>query len=341
MKLLPYQNILFIAVIIIGGVLLHKNLSSESFLGFSLKKEQKYWSEHMSTKNAEQISEIFQKKYKKLNPAEQHAAAHIVGEAIYKKQSYSGIVFCDYVIGDAGCVHELMTLAILENGLNIIPSINKECLNLPSNKRTASCQHGVGHGILFYLGYDYKSLLKGLEQCSLITAPYLRESVRYVEGCVGGVLMEYNSNPSLNKSQKPRVFALDSVYVPCTSLGEEMRSVCYFWQTQWWNANLKDYNTIGKYKKMGELCTVIVNANEKTWCFRGIAHAMIPDTKWIVKKALHFCNSITLDAGRQECQAYAAFLFKDEGLESVCNFVNDEEKKECVEISSSLLASES
>ena len=85
------------------------------------------------------------------------------GDALYHTTSLKGIHICDSKFG-FGCYHSFLEEAITDKGLSAINDLDNECSKQFS--KGGSCQHGIGHGILSYLGDD--KLSQALTLCTTL-----------------------------------------------------------------------------------------------------------------------------------------------------------------------------
>ena len=117
-----------------------------------------------------------------------HAVAHEFGALLYQMEGLDALSVCD----DAfffGCHHAFLGEAISDHGVEAIHIMDEAC---NESFTDSACQHGIGHGLVSYYGYDRDDLDKALEQCGTLT------DKGPAAGCGGGVFMEYNFRTMAN-----------------------------------------------------------------------------------------------------------------------------------------------
>src|SRR6185436_4304211 len=129
--------------------------------------------------------EIFKQDVTKItSPGSQHLLAHVMGTELYTELGLEGLSVCDDSFA-FGCYHSFLGTAINQEGLGILNTVDQICNEKKSDAKSG-CQHGIGHGIIGYLGYDQAQLLEALKYCEQLT--YFGP----LAGCGSGVFMEYN-----------------------------------------------------------------------------------------------------------------------------------------------------
>jgi hypothetical protein len=229
-----------------------------------------------------------------LNPSESHALAHYFGGALYAVRGISGISVCDdkYIYG---CLHEFMGRAIASEGLSELPHIGEVCENI------LTCFHGIGHGILAFLGYDEESLREALSACESLPA---HESFG---GCWSGVFMEYDLQSMLvgNASLTPLEVS-QAPLSPCDTLPGRFAPACYFWQPHVWKKALSGTLTPRHLAaRMGEMCS---GAGEeyRLHCAGGVGQALVSIAAYDPARLIALCESATPNSlERLACRASA------------------------------------
>ncbi len=227
-----------------------------------------------------------------------HLAVHSFGELLYKKIGVEGLEVCDEVF-QFGCFHGFLGHAIQEEGLGIIPRVKRICRE---HEKSDNCFHGIGHGILSFVGYEEKDLLQSLEFCRNLSLSFPKETSQ----CTGGVFMEYNFRTMLADG-KPRSFDLTTPFAPCDSMPLEFRPSCYYWQSQWFVTVLYgDWEQ--KYEETGKLCEMVQNLEEQIQCFLGAGILAGQSADWDPSRATMLCQHM-LERGELVCRAGAARAF--------------------------------
>lgn len=292
------------------------------------------WEKKIEEIGAENAYFSFINKYKNLTPNIQHPLAHVFGELLYKKKGLSGVSVCDQSFA-FGCYHEFLGQAIREHGFSVIDILNLECTTYPKDQMSR-CQHGTGHGILAYSGYEYENLVFSLKLCDTLRVH------NSINGCYGGIFMEYNMKRLLDAP--PRSF--DNIlgpHEPCTRLPEMYQEECYFWLPQWWFSVFFDVSNqtsskISIFTQLGKFCLEVENSNTQTQCFRGIGKEALRVAAWEVSHVREICKKMPSPNGELKCLASAAGRlridpqYKDIAYK-LCQVSDPEDGLHCLEIS--------
>lgn len=259
-------------------------------------------------------------------PTMQHEGAHAFGGALYEVEGTKGLSICDSNF-NFGCYHEFLGRAIATLGLASVGSLNQGCVDA-LQAQSLSCQHGIGHGILAYLGYDQRALLQGLEQCRDL--PHNDP----IGGCYGGLFMEYNLQTMLSTEGRIRPLGANPLE-PCDSLDKDYRQACYYWQPQWWSHATNPPMTGSQgFAHMGAWCeTVGPNVRD---CFEGLGNIASPESNFTPSLAKTLCEATSQNTIHQlYCKSIAANSLtlggggmKGDGL-AVCAGLMGEQKTYC------------
>ena len=312
----------------------NKSVIQNDVSDFNISVEKEGWERRLSKEDIKKVYDDFKQFYNDATPDSQHFLAHTFGEMLFKIEGISGLPFCDYTFGGGGCFHELVSISIHENGFANISDLAQQCVELDSKRGILECKHGIGHGLLFYLGYTYTDVLESLHQCvNMSNIPKMSQD-NFVRGCVGGVFMEYNANFSFDENGAQRVFDASRPYNFCDSLESSLGPACYFWMAQWWNISLFEFKD--KYETISDLCSGVEDQENRKWCFYGMGHTVVPDSGWDKHVMTTICNTADSIEGRVYCQAYAAYVFAGElsggyrEAEGLCDMLQ-ESSDTCIE----------
>lgn len=258
----------------------------------------KYWAERISSAGAESAYAEFIAKNAQTSTQGQHLSAHVIGEKIFESEGVSGISVCDAHFA-FGCYHGFFGKALSREGVGVIRRLDTACVQRFGPLGTG-CQHGIGHGILEYTGYQ--KISSALDLCKGTTqeVPLL--------GCTSGVFMEYNSPlVGLGKGLAPTTRSLDEMdpYQPCDSISEEYKKSCYFelggWATSIFSAELK---------KASEYCAQAPASYSKE-CSLGFGATLLPSMGYDYVKSRAICDVFS-DENRIACRAGIAWaLYAD------------------------------
>lgn len=260
---------------------------------------------------------------------EQHTLAHTMGGVLYDMLGKDGLLVCDSSFS-YGCYHEFLGRAIHYEGLNVVAALNQACAN-DLDTDAVACQHGIGHGILTYLGYEESPLRAALKKCDSFPGG---DSIM---GCYGGVFMEYNLRTMLAVDNIGMREPGDDMRYPCTVLDAGYLPACYFWLPQWWSAMSED-TLEDAYAAIGTWCR---EAGEDTYirqCFEGAGNVAVHWSDYVPTEAVKLCE-IAADSHREHelyCRAAAAkALFATPATraetEDVCKGLTEEDRTYCHE----------
>lgn len=118
-----------------------------------------------------------------------HLLGHAVGDELYKQKGLAGITVCTNDFRNA-CSHSIVVGLLLEKGETVLPTITQACRQAPGGPGAYTmCYHGLGHGILAYVGYnlDHAVALCGKTGTQGETPQ-----------CIGGAMMEIISGGGHN-----------------------------------------------------------------------------------------------------------------------------------------------
>lgn len=235
-------------------------------------------------------------RYADTTPMVRHTMAHIFGETLYSKSGLSGFSVCDTDF-NYGCYHGFLLRAVSENGLDVVTSLDDACFEADPN-RPSTCQHGLGHGILEYLGE--KNVVQALQICKT-----LREVEEYA-GCTAGVFMDYNifatRTPEGEYTVDSRAIQSDvDLYTPCTDIPEEFRSSCYHELPQWWNTHYRM-----EFKRQGEFCNGIASESGKRACYFGLGGIIAGFSQYNRIQSVTACKEMPTESGIKTCIARVA-----------------------------------
>ncbi len=270
--------------------------NSEVRQTINLTEEQQRISHQIDTEGPQSAYDAYKERYAGYDFGTQHALAHIMGELLYQKEGIEGLTICDASFA-FGCYHSFFGEAIRNEGTEIIEELDRTCIEAYGPLGTG-CQHGIGHGIVEYMGRE--NLKEALLSCDKTSQPHP------LFGCTSGVFMEYNfpivitPDKIFNNVRKLN----DQVYAPCTSVPERFQASCYYELPQLWMSEFGN-----NIPTLGELCSNLsVGTNQKN-CFLGVGSTIVPAVKYSVERTISACDSILNSSGSLLCRSGAAWGF--------------------------------
>lgn len=253
---------------------------------------------------------------------EQHNAAHLFGESLYAVEGVNGIRICDTDF-NFGCYHGFFTKAVSGEGLSSVGALDAAC---QTSERPSACQHGIGHGIMEYVGHS--NLSRALEACSLAYQP------DPIAGCTSGVFMDYNirltvEGNTFSVSARP-LGNPELPYAPCTDVEDRFKKSCYHELPQWWYQVYQ-----GDIQNIGALCERIEDKNYRAICFGGVGNIVGSVANYETALVKELCALMPKHAVTS-CITHAAWSFSanidahGDAKELCENVVSEEEKIECL-----------
>jgi len=299
-----------------------KNTAPHSDAPIVSPKGREVWSGHIDAVGLEIAYENFKQEYKSREFGEQHIAAHVLGELIYEKGGVGGAAICDGTFA-FGCYHSFFTAAISDNGLGILQEIEDGCIEKFGSLGTG-CTHGIGHGILEYMGHE--RLKDAINECAKLSWQ------KPLFGCQSGVFMEYNFPTLIGSTgavSSIRRFDADHPYLPCPEAPERFRQACYFEMPEWWNRSGIDFRKIGKF------CGAIVGKKEKNSCYLGAGGIVAPRSNYDTNLAISYCKEMGTSEGELLCRSGTAWAFfsvpeRRSLVPLLCEGLDTERKRRCV-----------
>lgn len=237
---------------------------------------------------------IFKQQTAALPEEKRHAAAHIFGEALYRKEGVEGVSVCDSSFG-FGCYHSFFGIAIAEHGPKIASILDSGCFKAYGVLGTG-CPHGIGHGLMWHLGDT--ELAAALSYC---------REMRYqgtIGGCSDGVFMEYNEHTMATGGGwvGRRPYEEGRRHEPCTEIEARFREACYYRQSDWWFRSLG-----GDVKTVGAYCAEAMTLDEQTACYRGLGYTIATEARYVPDVAAASCKLLETTTARNRCLEGAAW----------------------------------
>lgn len=259
-----------------------------------------------------------------------HEIVHSIGRETLKKTGTIGNSFnaCDQTC-HSGCYHGAMERFLrgeegAKYGTSDRTHVNEEefkkkfisaCSNNEPVNFRFQCLHGLGHAILFTLGYN---LFKTLSWCDHLPADWDQKS------CFGGVFME--NITALDKSK--RFLSKTDYHFPCNMVEEKYKSECYVMQTsrmfemglstekvaeeckKTGNYRKRCFTSLGRDKsndvrsghniEVSKTCASFESEEDKNACVSGASFAL-SDNTWDGRYVFPFCESFEKEDDKRYC----------------------------------------
>lgn len=238
------------------------------------------WQARFATEDVSAAYVQFVREGNTLSPDKAHTLAHIIGALLYDKKGLDGLTYCTADF-NYGCYHGFAGRVIELHGTSGVEMLLDTCAKLSVR---SECEHGLGHGILAYLG-DGK-LSEALGMCP----PYTGTDV---SGCHSGVFMEYLLD-TLRRDEggQPLPVTTEEPERPCNvDIPDRFRSACYYVLPSWWRAwsarDGADYTT--QFTLIGKRCGAISDATLRKACFLGAGALIAPFSGFTIDRAKEWC----------------------------------------------------
>ncbi len=274
-----------ICLIAVVGAFLALNISHEPYAPDKTPYAEKlaYWKTRIQAEGGMRAYEELADFLKGHTVGVQHNETHVFGSALYSEEGIEGVAVCDERF-EYACYHQLIGEALTNLGMGSFSKVVEVCKNSPA------CLHSIGHGVLAQQGYTIEGLDKAVQVCETLSNRV------YVQGCYGGLFMEYNMRRLLGDPQLPRPVD-DNWLEPCDRFSGVLGRICYYWQPTWWRSQIASADlrlTEKDFRRMGDLCEELIAPELKASCFEGT-------------------GVITLNSGRTTDEGVAACSFVSDG----------------------------
>jgi len=296
--------VILLCVIIAGevGFLFYKHQgfvyaapSQEELLKLTTDQERAVWGNVIDSNGGVGAWEQFKVVYKSIEIKQGHPHAHIFGAELFEREGVAGVAACDAAFS-FGCYHSFFASAISTLGLEVIHKLDEACIKRWGPKGLG-CQHGIGHGVLWYTGTDH--LVDALDACASLT---WKEPIG---GCSSGVFMENNfhamDDPNITTT---REYNPKDQNAPCNAIPERYQQSCYFEQPQWWSQVLAH-----DYVQLGKFCDGVRNRASRDACFRGFGSIAASDADYDIEKTVAICNKMPGSVNINMCLQGASWGF--------------------------------
>lgn len=251
------------------------------------------WGAYLEAHDGEALLFEIEERFKEDGPYDQHFAAHIAGELLYEHDGADALSVCTSLYG-FGCYHGFISSAISEGGEAAIEKLDRTCVEaLGAPLETETCQHGVGHGILEYVGYTNVDAALALCKETDDILPAL--------GCKSGVYMEY-FNPMSDtvadaQSLVPTFDSRDPLSV-CDDADEDAMRTCMFEAHSWWHDTARL-----SVPEIGRLCDMAPNASVRSFCYLGHGNYIAPQFDFDIARSVAHCDLMEKNDGKAMCRA--------------------------------------
>jgi len=307
-----FKIFLIILIIIVSieiALLLNSKDIKNPNTSLSAPNKISYWTKRIKKIGPQEAYAEFKIMNEKYISGQQHLQAHIFGEALYSSEGILGISTCDNSFS-FGCYHSFFGSAVSDKGVEIVKKLDQTCLESYGPKGLG-CPHGIGHGLIEYLGHDDKNLIKGLAQCEKLSWK------GKIFGCSSGAFMEYFfpalTSPILSQEGKVELSSLTTSihqldplnsHAPCNQIPEQHKASCYYEIVPWWNIVYK-----GDMAKLESLCSEIEENEYRKYCFISIGATFAYSGEKGLEKTISNCQSMKTIEREDLCRAGASWRY--------------------------------
>ncbi len=310
-----------VGVLVLGGLFVMHNTSVPP-ASAKVSEIRSFLHQSIESLGPEQSYLQLKRAYAKESGTTKHLITHLFGEELYILVGLEGVQACDESFG-FGCFHGFFIKAVTTEGLAVVLPLDEVCRDTYP-KGHLSCQHGIAHGILEYLGHD--RLEEAFSVCR--TIPDLKP----IGGCLSGVFMEYNVPLAISDeglfTAAPRPFNPETPYDPCPLLSKDIQPACFHELPQWW------HETFGSdFSRPGALCNAIVEVEHKNACFSGLGSTVPLFSSFDVLAIQEACDQMPTEATVVICLQRAAWALRGyddlEGARELCSDLTPKERMQC------------
>lgn len=265
--------------------------------------QESYWAQSIKTVGAKEAYISFKKRVAEFDPNTQHGMAHAFGGALFNTGGIHMLSICDASF-NYGCLHQFSGSAMQSLGLSAVQDLNQACLSDPD---VNACQHGIGHGLISYLGYTERNLKEAVALCQQYAPSTSMQS------CVSGVFMEYNLRSLLGANGQPRAKEGTDLTALCKPFAGLAGKSCVLYLVQWWKGALPKDDPVKTLARMERLCENVATAYRLT-CYEGAGLTVPMTAHYDPQAAVALCDGAILDSQKALiCRAYAAIVFAGTG----------------------------
>ncbi len=163
-----------------------------------------------------------------------HRIGHNIGYVQYEQKGLKGIYDCTTDFRNA-CEHAIVVQALILSGPQALIDVAKVCSEGPGGITAyVHCFHGVGHGLMAYLGYDFKEAVSTCRQVYDFAVEYnpnVTTKAMWYE-CVGGSMMELTQGEHDQNAweRAKKIYMPESdILMPCDAdfVPREAKPMCY------------------------------------------------------------------------------------------------------------------
>lgn len=196
-----------------------------------------------------------------------HTEAHYFGAALYQEVGLAGAFTCDDRF-QYGCLHELLGRALHAQGVSVLPALHALCVQSEAADPYSLCEHGIGHGLLSYVGYDAQALTRALSLCKNSSTPAAAGK------CEAGVFMEYFDQTMLGADTPPFKISKDSPFAPCSGFSASEHAQCVSFMPRVWRKNFwpTSATSTAAVTATGRYCESLPEHFLQISCFAGIGN---------------------------------------------------------------------
>ncbi len=251
-----------------------------------------------------------------------HLLNHTVGVYLYKKFGPKGIIYCKSYFSSS-CYHGIIINSLADKKVDKVTEMMAAC-GKEGKGVLSQCVHGLGHGILPYVGY--KNVVEALSMCDS-----LGEKIEGVSPfiCHTGVFMENIWGVHGGVPSPDRWVDVRDPHYPCNDprIEYKYRRAC------WYN----QHTLMEKYykrdiAKVGKDCHALTDKSFQKECFAGLFNAIEVSSRGNVEKQLKNCGLMPAD-WKSRCLIDQVIVEVSHGgadtSYKICSVMKEGDKREC------------
>ncbi|MEI6864042.1 MAG: hypothetical protein WCK46_01555 [Candidatus Adlerbacteria bacterium] len=249
-----------------------------------------HWKERIETESAKDAYTELACSLKNKTGVQGHTEAHYFGAALYQEVGLAGAFTCDDRF-QYGCLHELLGRALHAQGVSVLPALHAICAQSEATNVQSLCEHGIGHGILSYAGYNPQALTSALSLCKNSSAASAAGK------CEAGVFMEYFDQTMLGADTPPFKISKDSPFAPCSGFAASEHAQCVSFMPRVWRKNFwpTSATSTEAVATTGAYCESLPEHFLQVSCFAGIGNELYIQTHGNTSAATLLCTHYSND----------------------------------------------
>ena len=254
-----------------------------------------------------------------------HRAAHVIGQVLYEREGVGAIAICGQYF-TAGCLHQVMGLALAEYGEDAIEELIFACHETTGSSQ-GMCAHSLGHGLVYITEYDPKKLIENLYKCDAMHQP----PVDHLQSCYAGVFMEYNTHLMEYQLPEPRPYTPAEEVAFCTAFADPLHQrMCIFWLVSL--IHIEKYAFAYSptvFRELGDFCESVPTDELQRECYMSIGRTISINGLLEPEQAFAYCGAAAENSkNMRACTNWASRAYHEANNDRAANILCEKLPKE-------------